>query len=135
MQHFCVQYAQSLFLCYFKLWCFYYWHWTYNCLLDFTFTPANIYLFKVHNRNTGKRCEIWSKLLIKTSKRRHWRLSGVLIVNSEQMLLLFLVFIVDCEQVNICLMLPFFFRYFEDNFNLWRIQYVSQFSSHVVKKT
>ena len=28
--------------------------------------PANIYLFKVNNKNTIKRCEIWSKLTIKT---------------------------------------------------------------------
>ena len=30
--------------------------------------PANIYLFKVNNKNTRKRCEICSKLTIKTSK-------------------------------------------------------------------
>ena len=34
-------------------------------------TPTNIYLFKVKNRNTRKRCEIRSKLTIKTPKRRH----------------------------------------------------------------
>ena len=28
-------------------------------------------------------CEICSKLAIKTPERRHWRLSGVLIVNFE----------------------------------------------------
>ena len=28
--------------------------------------PANIFLFKVYYRNTRKRCEIWSKLTIKT---------------------------------------------------------------------
>ena len=28
--------------------------------------PGNIYLFKVNNRNTRKRCEICSKLVIKT---------------------------------------------------------------------
>ena len=32
--------------------------------------PANIYLFKVNNRNSRKRCEICSKLLIKTIERR-----------------------------------------------------------------
>ena len=31
---------------------------------------ANIYLFKVHNRNTRKRCKIGSKLTIKTPERR-----------------------------------------------------------------
>ena len=33
--------------------------------------PANIYLFKVNNRNTRKRCKICSKLTIKTAERRH----------------------------------------------------------------
>ena len=32
--------------------------------------PANIYLFKVDNRNTRKRCEIYSKLKIQTPERR-----------------------------------------------------------------
>ena len=31
---------------------------------------ANIYLLKVNNRNTKKRCEICSKLTIKTPERR-----------------------------------------------------------------
>ena len=31
--------------------------------------PANIYLFKFNNRNTRKRCEICSKLTIKTPER------------------------------------------------------------------
>ena len=43
--------------------------------------PANIYLFKVKNRNTTKRYEICSKLTIKTPERRHLRRSGVFIVN------------------------------------------------------
>ena len=33
--------------------------------------PANIYMFKVNNRNTRTRCEIYSKLTIKTPERRH----------------------------------------------------------------
>ena len=33
--------------------------------------PAHIYLFKVNYRNTRKRCEICSKLTIKTPERRH----------------------------------------------------------------
>ena len=32
--------------------------------------PANIYLFKVRNRNKRKTCEISSKLTIKTPERR-----------------------------------------------------------------
>ena len=33
--------------------------------------PAGIYLLKVNNRNTRTRCEIRSKLTIKTPERRH----------------------------------------------------------------
>ena len=32
--------------------------------------PANIYLFKVNNRSTKKKCEIFSKLTTKTPERR-----------------------------------------------------------------
>ena len=38
---------------------------------DFRDCPANIYLFKVSNRNAGKTYEICSKLTIKTLERRH----------------------------------------------------------------
>ena len=34
-------------------------------------TELIMYLFKINNRNTGKRCEICSKLTIKTPERRH----------------------------------------------------------------
>ena len=44
--------------------------------------PANIYKFKVNNRNTRTRCEICSKLTKKTPEQRHWCHSGVF-VNSE----------------------------------------------------
>ena len=61
---------------------------------------ANIYLIEVNNRDTRKRCEICSKLTIKTSKRHHWRrfcqlwtylkpFSGVSIID------------VYCRQVNV----------------------------------
>ena len=33
--------------------------------------PASNYMFKVNNRNTRTRCEICSKLTIKTPERRH----------------------------------------------------------------
>ena len=33
--------------------------------------PVGIYLLKVNNRNTRTRCEICSKLTIKTPERRH----------------------------------------------------------------
>ena len=63
-----------------------------NILTTIPFT-ANISLFKVGNRKSRKRCEIYSKLTIKTPKRRHWRRFGVFIVNFEHMSLLFLVFL------------------------------------------
>ena len=34
--------------------------------------PAGIYMPKVNNRNTRRRCEICSKLAIKIPERRHW---------------------------------------------------------------
>ena len=55
--------------------------------------PANIYLFKVNNRNTRKTCEMCSKLTMKTPERRRWRLSGVFIVNFEHISPLFLEFL------------------------------------------
>ena len=39
--------------------------------------PAGNYMFKINNRNTKTKCEICSKLAIKTPERRHWRCSGV----------------------------------------------------------
>ena len=35
------------------------------------YDPAGNYLFKVNNKNTRTRCEICSKLTIKTPERRH----------------------------------------------------------------
>ena len=35
------------------------------CIFMKTYIPANIYLFKVNNRNTRRRCEICSKLSIR----------------------------------------------------------------------
>ena len=55
--------------------------------------PAGIYLVKVINGNTRTRCEICSKLTIKTPERRQWRLSGVFIVNFELISHLVLVFL------------------------------------------
>ena len=40
-----------------------------------------------------KRCEICSKLTIKTPERCHWRRSGVFIINSEHISHFFLVFL------------------------------------------
>ena len=47
------------------------------------YNPADIQSFlKVDNRNTRTRCEICSKLTIKTPERRHWNLSDVFFVNT-----------------------------------------------------
>ena len=56
-------------------------------------STVNIYLLKVNNRNTRKRCEICLKLTIKTAERRHWGCSGVFIVIAENISHLFLVFL------------------------------------------
>ena len=64
--------------------------------------PRNIYLFKVNNRNTRKRCEICLKLTIKHQNDVRHR-SGVFIVNSEHISDLFLVFLIaDFEKVIVC---------------------------------
>ena len=53
-----------------------------------SFCPTGIYLLKVTNRNTRTRCEISSKLTIKTPERCQWTYftpcSNVSIVNFEQ---------------------------------------------------
>ena len=51
------------------------------------------YMLKINNRNTRKRCEICSKLTIKTPERRHWRRSGVFVANVEHISHLALVFL------------------------------------------
>ena len=52
---------------------------------------ANVYLFKVNNRNTRKKFEISSKL-IKTLEQCHWRISCVSIVDFEQINVNWIVF-------------------------------------------
>ena len=54
---------------------------------------VGIYMFKVNNRNTRKKCEICSKLTIKTPQRLHWRRSGVFIVNFQHISHLVLLFL------------------------------------------
>ena len=55
--------------------------------------PAGIYLLTVNDRNTRTRCEICSKLIIKTPERRQWHRSCVFIVNFEHISHLVLVFL------------------------------------------
>ena len=74
------------------------------------------FLFKVHNRNAKKMCEILSitsltgnynkltsKLIMKKSKWRRWRRSGIFIDNFEHISHLFSsVSTVEFEHVNVC---------------------------------
>ena len=61
----------------------------------------SIYLLKVNNANPRTMCKTCSKLTIKAPERRHWRRSGVFIVNFEQVLHTVLVFLVfDFEKIN-----------------------------------
>ena len=53
--------------------------------------PTGIYLLKVNNKNTRTRNEICSKLTIKILER-HWRRSGVFIINFEDISYLALKF-------------------------------------------
>ena len=55
--------------------------------------PANIYILKVNNRNTRKRCELCSKLTIKTPEPCRWRRSSVFIVNFDHISYIFLLFL------------------------------------------
>ena len=57
-------------------------------------------MFTVKYRNTGTRCEICSKLTVKTPERRKWRCSGVFVINSGHILRLVSVSIVDFKQLN-----------------------------------
>ena len=59
----------------------------------FMLIPVKIYLFKFYSRNTRRRCETSSKLTIKTPEWRHWRCSGVFLVNFEHISHLYLVFL------------------------------------------
>ena len=49
----------------------------------YIYFSAKIYLLKVSNSNTRKKCQVCSKLTIKTPERRHGRRSGAFIVNFE----------------------------------------------------
>ena len=71
-------------------------------VLSITFS-ANIYLFKVNNRNTRNRREICSKLTIKTPEQCQGRRSGVLLLILNIFLPFSSVSIVDFEQVNVSL--------------------------------
>ena len=63
--------------------------------------PANICLLIFRKIKTRKRCEVCSKLIIKTQERRHWCCSGVFIVNFKHFIHFSSVSILDFKQVNV----------------------------------
>ena len=70
------------------------------CLRKLIRASSNAFcLLKVSSRSIRKRCEICSKLTIKTPEQSR---SGIFIANFEHFLYLLLLFlIVDFEQINI----------------------------------
>ena len=70
-------------------------------------SSTNIYLFIVNNNSTRKRCEICSRLTIKSPQRR----SNVFLVNFEHISYHFPPFssvsTVGFEQVNVCCVPPY----------------------------
>ena len=57
------------------------------------YDPANIYLLKVKNRITKRRCELCPKLIIKIPEQHQWLCSVVFIVNFKHISHLFQVFL------------------------------------------
>ena len=55
--------------------------------------PSGHLLAQSKNRSTRTRCELCSKITIKTPEQLHWRRSGVFIVNFEHISHLVLVFL------------------------------------------
>ena len=58
------------------------------------------YMFKVNNRKTRERCEIYSKLTIKTPERRQWRRFGVFFGHFEHFTSCSSVSILNFHKVN-----------------------------------
>ena len=71
--------------------------------------PENIYLFKVHNRNSRKRCEICSKVTMEP-KRHQCRHSSVLLLTLNIFHTLFSVSIAGFEQLNVFLVNPSYYK-------------------------
>ena len=60
--------------------------------------PVGNCLLKINNKKTITKCEICSKLTIKTPEPRHWRLSGVFNINFDfisHLILMFLLLTVN----------------------------------------
>ena len=75
--------------------------WQIRCLIiNFL---ASIYSFKVNNRNTRKRCEISSKLTIKTPEPCQWQQWGQHFVDFQQVNVswVFLIFLVTDREIRV----------------------------------
>ena len=59
----------------------------YRVEFNYTYYPAENYMLKVNDRNTKTRCEICSKLTIKTPEQCHWRPHRVIFTDLIQWLL------------------------------------------------
>ena len=110
---------------------------------------ANIYLFKVNDRNTRKRYDTCSKLTIKTVERRQWRCFDVVIVNFENISHFFCsVCIIDFEQINVSCAVRYFYDLFEIfknnislnfsrwlllNFPYWRLKELTFYDNLIFK--
>ena len=76
-------------------------HWNVTRVETFVSAIGGNKLFKVNNRPTRTRCEIFSKLIFKTPERLQCFRPGVFIVYFEQFSQIVLMFpIVDLKQVN-----------------------------------
>ena len=73
----------------------------YNFLRIITQYPVNMYLLQVNNRDARRKCEICSKLNIKTPERRQCRRSSVFIVNFEHILHIALLFLIVQECIKL----------------------------------
>ena len=77
--------------------------WYVQVIIYDRFYPAVNYMFKVISTDTGTRCEMCSKLTIKTWEKLKWGRSCVFIVNSKHIshfVLVFFFFFVNIEEVN-----------------------------------
>lgn len=59
---------------------------TYLLYNNNNYFPNSTYLSKRNSGNTRRMREICSKLTVKTAERRHWRCSGLVIINFEQII-------------------------------------------------
>ena len=90
-------------------------------------------MFKVNNRNTRTRCEICSKLTIKTLKRHQWRRSDVFVVNFEHILHLVLVLSrqMPAGLIHYCIIYIVQLLIFNlwSTFS-WTLKWIREFSNH-----